>query len=123
MDDPATAVVDLASQAGVADLVRLREVFASPSNIAAFDQVVTSLNSSGLQDELNFEVPAMAGATLTVGYVVWMLRGGLLITSLLAQMPAWRIIDPLVVLDSLDQSDGDDESLGSLVEQGQTESA
>ena len=34
----------------------------------------------------------------TVGYVIWMLRGGMLLTSLLAQMPAWRLIDPLVVL-------------------------
>ncbi|MGO9111654.1 MAG: DUF4347 domain-containing protein, partial [Thermoguttaceae bacterium] len=32
----------------------------------------------------------------TVGYVIWMLRGGMLLTSLLAQMPAWRLLDPLV---------------------------
>ena len=66
-------------------------------------------------------MPAFAGASLTVGYVVWMLRGGVLITSLLAQMPAWRIVDPLVVLESLDKSDEDDESIGSLMEQGQSE--
>ena len=37
-------------------------------------------------------------SSLTVGYVIWMLRGGMLLTSLIAQMPAWRILDPLVVL-------------------------
>ena len=50
-----------------------------------------------------------------------MLRGGVLVTSLLAQMPAWRFMDPLVVLESLDKQDDDDESIGSLIEQGQSE--
>ena len=90
------------------------------ANQVAFEQVKESLQPD-LANQLVFEVPALAGASLSVGYVVWMLRGGVLITSLLAQMPAWRIVDPLVVLESLDKSDEDDESIGSLVEQGQSE--
>ncbi len=39
---------------------------------------------------------------LTVGYVMWMLRGGMLLSSLIAQIPAWSLIDPLVVLSRAD---------------------
>jgi hypothetical protein len=58
---------------------------------------------------------------LTVGYVLWTIRGGLLASSLLAQMPAWRLVDPLVVLSYGDQSDPakneeEDESLESIIE-------
>ncbi len=101
-------------------LAQFRTLLASDANLAAFTDVTKSLQSN-LTNELAFEIPALAGASLTVGYVVWMLRGGLLITSLLAQVPAWSIVDPLAVLDSLDKSDEDDESIGSLVEQGQSE--
>ena len=47
-----------------------------------------------------------------------MLRGGYLVSSMLAQMPAWRMIDPLVVLQYLEEeyeendSDEDDEKNG-----------
>jgi hypothetical protein len=54
---------------------------------------------------------------LTVGYVLWMVRGGLLLSSLIAQLPAWKLVDPLTVLDSVqDEEDEDDESLETIVE-------
>lgn len=53
---------------------------------------------------------------LSVGYVIWMIRGGLIMTSLLAQVPAWQDIDPLTVLDSRGQREEDGESLQSLVD-------
>ena len=117
---PQATAVDLASSMASLQLTQLRHTFSSQANVAAFEQIAQSFNAE-IGSELAFEVPALAGASLTVGYVVWMLRGGMLITSLLAQMPAWRIIDPLVVLDSLDKGAEDDESLGSLVEHGQSE--
>ena len=61
-------------------------------------------------------------STLTVGYVLWMIRGGVLIGSLLAQMPAWKFVDPLPILEHLDQhlDDADDqESLESIIESTQ----
>ena len=101
-------------------LTQFRMILTSDANQNAFAEVTKSLRSD-FTNELIFEIPALAGASLTVGYVVWMLRGGLLITSLLAQVPAWSIVDPLAVLDSLDKSEEDDESIGSLLEQGQSE--
>ena len=35
---------------------------------------------------------------LSVGYVVWLIRGGMLLSSLLSSIPAWQILDPLPVL-------------------------
>ena len=51
---------------------------------------------------------------LSVGYVIWMLRGGMLLTGLLAQMPAWRMLDPLMVIDGEEAVD-DGESIQSII--------
>jgi len=58
---------------------------------------------------------------LSVGYVLWLLRGGALIASLLSSLPAWRLVDPLPVLDRLGgrSDDKDDASLEDLVEERQ----
>jgi hypothetical protein len=57
------------------------------------------------------------GTGLSVGYVIWLLRGGLLITSLLSSLPAWRYVDPLPVLGRLQgDEEEDDESLESMVD-------
>ncbi|MCL4800525.1 MAG: tandem-95 repeat protein [Burkholderiales bacterium] len=55
--------------------------------------------------------------SLSVGYVIWLLRGGVLLTSLLSSLPAWRIIDPLPVLSRMGGADDDedDDSLEELV--------
>ncbi|MDO8263426.1 MAG: hypothetical protein Q7T21_09375, partial [Gallionella sp.] len=61
------------------------------------------------------------GTGLSIGYVLWLLRGGVLLSSLLSALPAWRFIDPLPVLGRLkedndeDDEAGEDESLESLV--------
>ena len=56
---------------------------------------------------------------LSIGYVLWLLRGGMLLSSVLSSLPAWRLIDPLPILASLDQDaddeSADDESLESLI--------
>jgi hypothetical protein len=58
---------------------------------------------------------------LTVGYVMWMLRGGMLLSSLMAQLPAWSLIDPLVILSRMDDAEtdvtreGNEESLESIL--------
>lgn len=48
-------------------------------------------------------------SALSVGYVLWTIRSGLLATSLLAHLPAWTVVDPLLVLTDLDGDDGDDD--------------
>jgi hypothetical protein len=43
---------------------------------------------------------------LSIGYVVWIVRGGLLISSVLSSLPAWRLVDPLPVLAYLRRQEG-----------------
>jgi hypothetical protein len=63
---------------------------------------------------------AVVTTGLSVGYVVWLARGGMLLASLLSSMPAWRAIDPLPVLATFrdGDEDEDDEALDSLVKKG-----
>jgi len=35
---------------------------------------------------------------LSIGYVVWLVRGGVLLSSMLSALPVWQILDPLPVL-------------------------
>ena len=56
-------------------------------------------------------------AGFSVGYVVWLARSGVIMSSVLSSMPAWRFVDPLPVLASLRMSENkdDEESLESIV--------
>jgi hypothetical protein len=54
---------------------------------------------------------------LSVGYVLWLLRGGLLMSSLLSSLPAWSVVDPLPVLargGQDDPADAEDDPLEKL---------
>ncbi len=72
-----------------------------------------------MQIEARVMGSAMAMTTgLSVGYVVWLTRGGLLLASLISALPAWRVIDPLPILGSLSsREDEGDESLADLIRQ------
>jgi hypothetical protein len=43
---------------------------------------------------------AVFTSTVSYGYVIWLLRGGLLLSSLLSSLPAWASLDPLPILAS-----------------------
>lgn len=61
---------------------------------------------------------AMVSTSVSVGYVVWLLRGGSLLTTFLSSLPAWQAFDPLYVLNSFEENgdeNQDSESLESLV--------
>ncbi len=82
-----------------------------------------------LKNELSFEgrfssfwtvtAPGIT-TTLSVGYVMWLLKGGQLVAGLMAQVPAWKLIaiDPLPILSSIDEEELDVEgdSLASMVD-------
>ena len=34
---------------------------------------------------------------MSVGYVLWIARSGVLLSSVLSSMPAWRLIDPIIM--------------------------
>ena len=71
-------------------------------------------------------------ALLSAGYVLWAVRGGSLLASMLATLPVWRWLDPLPILESRedekkrkrkrgahakeDEAEKDEERLRSLLE-------
>ena len=56
---------------------------------------------------------------LSVGYVVWLIRGGMLLSSVLFSMPAWQIADPLPLLaHSRDDDEDDEETLETIIKDG-----
>jgi hypothetical protein len=59
---------------------------------------------------------AVVTTSLSVGYVIWILRGGSLLTAFVSALPAWQAFDPLPVLQSFEQcrDDEDDETLLSI---------
>ena len=63
---------------------------------------------------------AAVTTSLSVGYVAWLIRGGVLLSTMLSSLPAWQIIDPLPVLgrtrEGSGEKDGDDgDSLESII--------
>ncbi len=77
------------------------------------DQVGSSVST------FTFAIGATVGATtgITVGYVVWVIRGGILLSSVMANLPMWRLMDPMAILNAVDGTEHDDESLESMVEE------
>jgi hypothetical protein len=78
-------------------------------------------------EKIAAETVGVVSGGLAVGYVLWLIRGGYLLSSLLTSMPAWRLVDPLPILDYLDDEsradkrrEDEDESLEELLKKGQT---
>jgi Domain of unknown function (DUF4347)/Cadherin-like len=88
----------------------------------SFVQAIDSVRNSASEPiELERAVVASTMALssgVSLGYVFWLLRGGVLLSSLLASLPAWRMIDPLPILANLNgrsNNDGEDDSLQNLL--------
>jgi parallel beta-helix repeat protein len=71
---------------------------------------------------IKFDAKVVASTTavsagISIGYVIWLVRGGALLSSLLASLPAWQLMDPLPVLGSMGGGDSndDDESLDEMI--------
>ncbi len=61
-------------------------------------QLQTELSQHATFQQLQIGSALAAGSALTVGYVAWLLRGGSLLGSLLANLPVYYLLDPLPVL-------------------------
>lgn len=68
--------------------------------------------------------PSLA-TTMSVGYVMWLIKGGQIMAGLMAQVPAWKMIaiDPLPIIRSIEEEDLDVEgdSLASMVDDASDE--
>lgn len=106
--------VDLASLIGVADTSVQRGI----------DDLVDVLERQEAErdERASFAQTLVGGSVgitsgLSVGYLIWLVRGGTLMGSMLSSLPAWRFVDPLPVLGTLvDDVESDEESLQSMVD-------
>jgi hypothetical protein len=103
---------------GTAQMTWERATLAQTSFAQEVDQVRKSA-SQPIELEKAVVASTMAVSTgVSLGYVIWLLRGGVLLSSLLASLPAWRSIDPLPVLMNLNgrnKNDGEDDSLQNML--------
>jgi hypothetical protein len=62
-----------------------------------------------------------ATTSLSAGYVIWLIRSGVLLSSLLSSMPAWQLADPLAVLAGRRDDSGEDadDSLEGIIKSGE----
>ena len=56
---------------------------------------------------------------LSAGYVVWMLKGGSLMASVLSSLPAWQLADPLAILvGKIGDEEEEDDTLETIIKDG-----
>jgi hypothetical protein len=77
------------------------------------DQMRESIDNQRRREHLLSAAAAAVGLSFSVGYVVWLVRGGILLSSLLSSLPAWRMLDPLPVLARVGD-DEDDEDVDTV---------
>ena len=111
---------------------RLRSEYSAyndPSQLMASAQFLRGLDSARQEVETEIEAEKMVvggGIALTTsisgGYVVWLARSGVLLSSILTSLPAWQFMDPLPVLNKTASGLGIDEeeadSLESIIGSG-----
>ncbi len=105
----------------------VQEIFNDELLIKTYNRMRSSLDM--LKEETSQEIQfdkMVVGSTiaastgLSVGYVIWLIRSGMLLTSVLASMPAWQIADPLPILSSMrGDDDDDDESLEEILKKSE----
>jgi hypothetical protein len=78
-----------------------------------------------LQEKLDLDrtiTVSVAGVSLGLSllYVAWLVRGGVLVGSYLSALPAWRVLDPLPVLSRVeeDAEQDDDEAFDGARDAG-----
>ena len=72
--------------------------------INQFGELIESTSGSLMSlDKVVVGSSAIATTSLSVGYVIWMLRGGSLLASFVSSLPAWSSFDLLPVLEKFDE--------------------
>ena len=87
----------------------------------------TSRNETELVEETAEGIKAgtlSVTAGISIGYVLWLVRSGVIMGSVLSTIPAWRLVDPLPILSSLGSYDSDeDESIEDIVQSSEDQQA
>lgn len=86
--------------------------------VQALDAVAEAQGEKQRVEALVVGSTTAVASSVSVGYLLWLMRGGALAASLLASLPAWRSLDPTPILNRGDDEDpgedGPDDPLESL---------
>jgi hypothetical protein len=95
----------------------IRAVLTSAGFNDSLDRMRDGVNNATLLQQGLVGSGAAVTTGLSVGYVAWLVRGGVLLSTALSSLPAWQFIDPLPVLARTrdDEDDGADDSLESII--------
>jgi hypothetical protein len=94
----------------VSDVLQVDEAGSSVRAESFGGDLARLRDSLHAQDDLQTRtvVTLAAGSlSMTLVYLLWLVRGGALAASMLSAMPAWRLLDPLPILARVDE-DGED---------------
>ena len=72
------------------------------------DQQLEHVESQIHGDLIVVGAAGAAASSFTVGVVAWALRTGFLASGLLAQMPAWRAVDPLLIMQGFGKNENEE---------------
>lgn len=72
----------------------------------AIEEVRRQIEESDAREQQVLAGSLIVSSSLSVGYVLWLVRGGALLASLSAALPAWANLDPLPVLSRVRSSAG-----------------
>ncbi len=77
-------------------------------NMQRMSEQLDSLGESLADERRGFTTAEMGFAistvSMTAGYLIWSLRGGMLLATFVTSLPSWQWIDPLPILESYPQS-------------------
>jgi hypothetical protein len=76
----------------------------------AFERIREELDQGAQADGQAVAGSLVLSTSFSVGYVLWLARGGVLLASMASSIPAWATVDPLPVLSRFKarQGEGDD---------------
>ncbi len=90
----------------------------------ALDHNSKQMQSAANLPQILLGSSAAIASTISVGYLIWLIKGGQIVAAMMANVPAWRLIDPLPILNAMiddedDGEDGEDDSLDTIINKGE----
>ncbi|MGD9852327.1 MAG: DUF4347 domain-containing protein [Nitrospirales bacterium] len=124
LDDVVSNMIESLKQSLTASTIKseIQSLWPSSSGFLKDLDRVRDLLNGVTASEKSYMASSMAITTgLSVGYVIWLLRSGVLLTALLTSVPAWQFVNPLLILATparkKGQTDTEDDSIETMFEQ------
>ena len=97
----------LLSQLSDITLSSARQTFVQNTDVLrTLEELRRQMAQQGDPQQLQTLSAIALSSGLSIGYVVWLIRGGILVSSMLSALPAWQMIDPLPVITSSGRAKG-----------------